>query len=238
MNKSDTDTDDEYRSLSASSDDDSDYSSSSFSSCEIASEFCDEIVSNSKVRSVKQADEDANDSLLVQLRSVTEELSKKGTDQNRHAISILAQAVCSPDIIENNLVAATMRLTGLKRNTVIDACTSNAARTQGNMSNMPSISQQNSKRRRRSTVRDEAFYYELIHESCPLVELVKHSRSLYIFLSVLLSYLCLGSIEENAVERKEGEDWSKQFGAQFNLHASHTVRYFICKYCVSNHHIH
>ena len=188
---SDGDSDGSSSSDSSSSDGDSDGSSSSCSSCGIVSDVCEEIVSNSKVR---DTDQDAKDFLFVQLRSVTQELSKKRTDGNRHAISILAQALCSPDLIKNNLVSATQRLTGFKRDQIVDACTSNETRTRDE----PSISTQQRKRRRRCTLRDEEFYYELIHESCPLVELVRHRRSVYtFFICPIQLFYCLGSIKEN-----------------------------------------
>ena len=81
---------------------------------------------NTNVRNKSGANEEANELILQQLRSVIGELSKKRTQDNAHAISTIARAICDPAIIVKNLVSATERLTGLKRDWIVDGCSSNS----------------------------------------------------------------------------------------------------------------
>eukprot|EP00617_Octactis_speculum_P017567 CAMPEP_0185746134 /NCGR_PEP_ID=MMETSP1174-20130828/4570_1 /TAXON_ID=35687 /ORGANISM="Dictyocha speculum, Strain CCMP1381" /LENGTH=693 /DNA_ID=CAMNT_0028420557 /DNA_START=187 /DNA_END=2269 /DNA_ORIENTATION=+ len=130
------------------------------------------------VRSTSRANLEANDIILRHLRSVTADLAEEGTLASRDALSKLATALCPPEIVESKLVSAVQRLTGLKRNVITDA--SSAVENAEGDSISPLLSQQRVKRVRKTTIRDEIFYDELIHASCPLVELnrtVKRQRA-------------------------------------------------------------
>ena len=69
--------------------------------------------------------------------------------------------------------------------------------------NVTSIAQPREKRRRQSTLQDEQFYYHLIHESCPLVELVFVFRPQVKFLSTVPICFLIGSIQKDPEKKKE-----------------------------------
>ena len=104
------------------------------------------------------------------------------TIQQQKSVDIVSAALFPPEIMGTGRgvgsVAAAQRLTGFSTATIKAAAGRNLTARQSSEPAQPFV--QDRKRARKATAADEEFYYNLIHENCPLVELVNVSRLLLV----------------------------------------------------------